>query len=43
MVTRRWTALTSSGGGGEPRGRVTLETLTQFMGAGESGPAAQSA
>jgi len=41
MVTLRSTALNVVGGGGEPRGRVTLETLTQFMDTGESGPAAQ--
>jgi osmoprotectant transport system ATP-binding protein len=41
MVTQRSTALGVTGEGGEPRGRVTLETLTQFMDTGESGPAAQ--
>jgi osmoprotectant transport system ATP-binding protein len=41
MVTQRSTALNVVGDDGEPRGRVTLETLTQFMDTGESGPAAQ--
>jgi osmoprotectant transport system ATP-binding protein len=41
MVTQRSTALNVVGDGGEARGRVTLETLTQFMDTGESGPAAQ--
>jgi osmoprotectant transport system ATP-binding protein len=43
MVTQRSTALEVTREGGEPRGRVTLETLTQFMDTGESGPAAQEA
>ena len=41
MVTQRVTGLEVAGEDGEPRGSVTLETLTQFMDTGESGPAAQ--
>ena len=44
MVTLRVDGRSSVvGEDGEPRGSVTLETLTQFMDTGESGPAAQSA